>query len=200
MSQVFGVVVFKVGGSLLELDDLPARLNGLLAGEASSHRLLIIGGGKAADEVRAAAERFPVSADAAHWLAIKAMSSNAKALAPAIDRGIVLDHLGHCLDAWGRGQIVIFDPLPMLLGEPGSLPIGWHVTSDSIAAHVARRLDADRLVLLKSVGGDEDLRVETAIERGWLDSHFPHEAGGLTVYWRNLRAPSRESRLILHSS
>jgi len=40
------------------------------------------------------------------------------------------------------------------------LPHGWQATSDSIAAFVAGALDADRLILLKPVGGALDALVD----------------------------------------
>jgi aspartokinase-like uncharacterized kinase len=69
---------------------------------------------------------------------------------------------------------------------PGTrLPVGWEVTSDSIAARLAELLDA-RLTLLKSIPPPEfleqsqDLRHWRALaEAGWIDRFFPDLAENL---------------------
>jgi 5-(aminomethyl)-3-furanmethanol phosphate kinase len=61
------------------------------------------------------------------------------------------------------------------------LPHGWQVTSDSIAAWVAARLSARRLVLLKSLPGVPGARGDVLTEAplrspalaGIVDEHFP---------------------------
>ena len=69
------------------------------------------------------------------------------------------------------------------------LPERWNVTSDSIAARVARALNADELVLLKSVAWP-DGDIAEAARRGIVDEHLPRElrlAPNLQVRVVNLR-------------
>jgi hypothetical protein len=64
-------------------------------------------------------------------------------------------------------------------GRRHSLPVGWQVTSDSIAAAVATANRAD-LLLAKRVpppGPASDL--ESLAAAGWVDEHFPTAARGL---------------------
>ena len=62
------------------------------------------------------------------------------------------------------------------------LPIGWHVTSDSIAAFAAATLRAD-LLLAKSVppprlpAGEPPL--ELLARAGWVDAFFPEAAAAV---------------------
>jgi aspartokinase-like uncharacterized kinase len=66
-----------------------------------------------------------------------------------------------------------------LHGHRDTLPIGWRVTSDSIAAAVAATVGAE-LILAKRVpppGPASDL--ESLAAAGWVDEHFPTAARGL---------------------
>jgi hypothetical protein len=95
------------------------------------------------------------------------------------------------LDDTGPGRWV-FDVTALLKVDAGrSLPIGWHVTSDSIAGWLAEKLGADELILMKSVG-DGDLTVMEATTRGWVDGGFVTFArrltdAGVRLGWINLR-------------
>lgn len=65
---------------------------------------------------------------------------------------------------------------------PGStLPVGWQVTSDSIAARLAICLGADRLVLLKSREAMPGERSDwaQAVAGGLVDGCFPTFAAKL---------------------
>ena len=68
------------------------------------------------------------------------------------------------------------------------LPQSWDVTSDSIAAYVARRAGARRLILLKSTDDPAPGDWEQASRRGFVDRHFPAiVAPDLVVEAVNLR-------------
>jgi aspartokinase-like uncharacterized kinase len=128
-------LVVKVGGSLFD------RVVPLLEifREAGRPVLIVPGGGKFADLVR----RLDVSEDAAHWMAIAGMEQFSwyiashgvratSALAPPSEVTVLLPYCA--------------------LREIDPLPHSWDVTSDTIAAWVAKELPAD-LLLLKSVDG-----------------------------------------------
>jgi aspartokinase-like uncharacterized kinase len=71
-------------------------------------------------------------------------------------------------------------------GDP--LPRSWEVTSDSITAWLAPRVNAAEVVLLKS----EDLPaggLAAAVDNGALDPYFPKLLGRVPrLTWVNLRA------------
>src|SRR3954468_15793847 len=124
--------VVKVGGGVGE-DALPALCTtlGALGGR---HSLLVVpGGGRFADAVRAADRRFGLADATAHRMAILGMEQF----------GLLLRDLLPC------GPPVV---MPAGLG-PDELPESCQVTSDSIAAWVALQNGADRLVLVKEVDG-----------------------------------------------
>src|SRR5437016_6173909 len=72
-----GLTVLKVGGSLYGLPDLPARLRKLLADLNTERVVLFPGGGAAADAVRELDRMHRLGEDAAHWLALRALTVNA---------------------------------------------------------------------------------------------------------------------------
>jgi hypothetical protein len=85
------------------------------------------------------------------------------------------------------------------------LPHGWHVTSDSIAAWVAARLGARRLVLLKSVegvpgpSGDAlaEAPLRSAVLAGIVDGHFEHAVEpGLECWVLSGHEPRRVGELL----
>src|SRR5262249_50947889 len=74
-------VVVKVGGSLYDLPGLGARLRAWLERLPSREVLLVPGGGPAADVVRDLDRLHRLGEEAAHWLALRALSVNARFLA-----------------------------------------------------------------------------------------------------------------------
>ena len=173
-------LVVKLGGSLLArpgwdrdvarlLDDLPA------------HRLLVVGGGPIVDGLRAVDRAAPQPAALVHRLAIDCMGHTARLVAAALDAPLV--------DDVGRAASTAVLDAPRWLANDGRfarLPVGWHVTSDSIAAFVAATHTAG-LLLAKSVGPPCD-DVDQAAAAGWLDGHFPAACRGLA--WIGWAAPA----------
>lgn len=197
----------KVGGSLFSWDQLAVRLTAWLVGRRVDCCLLIAGGGPLVRQLHDLTDRFRVGAEDAHWLAVRTMGLQARLLGALLDLPVFEDlddclrsSIGDapqagaapdrpCTGATLRGRVAVFDPLRLIQDDAGnSLPAGWHVTSDSIAAFVARQARAARLVLLKSVGS-ADVTIADAAARGWVDEHFPRAIGDdVTVEWVNLRS------------
>jgi aspartokinase-like uncharacterized kinase len=132
------LTVVKVGGGIGD-DALP----GVCA--ALSHRrslLVVPGGGRFADAVREADRRHGLHAHTSHRMAILAM-----------------EQFG-----WLLSDLIVGVPVLLPAGLPlDELPASWAVTSDSIAAWVAHRVGADRLVLVKA-GPGVDEYFPTAIQ------------------------------------
>lgn len=159
--------VIKFGGSLLGRTSWPDDLRTLLAGFAGP-TTIVVGGGAVVEGLRAIDAASPRPAAVMHQLAIEAMGVTARlvaeaaglplAAAPALaERAVVLDAAAW-LSSVDRGN---------------ELPVGWHVTSDSIAAAVA--VDAAAaLVLAKSVPPSASADDLASLAReGWVDDHFP---------------------------
>lgn len=185
-------VVVKVGGSLLDWPELGDRLQRWLAAIGTPRVVLVIGGGPAADLVRQRDRWDDLGEDKSHWLAVRAMTFNSFLMEGLLENARVVASLRQCESLWQDGIIPILDVHTFMVddGAGGSpLPERWQVTSDSIAARVARALNADELVLLKSVtwpGGD----IAEAARRGIVDEHLVCElarAVKLKVRIENLR-------------
>ena len=142
------MTVVKVGGGLArEAGDHALRALCEAIGEAGGrHRLLLVpGGGGFADAVRDCDRRFGLSDRAAHRMAILAMEQFAWLLSELIP-GAVRAATVDC-----AAPISVWLPASARVDE--RLPASWAVTSDSIAAWVAREAGAERLVLVKPVDG-----------------------------------------------
>lgn len=150
------LAVYKLGGSLLSLPDLAARLKRLFERETSHpRRLLVSGGGGAADIVRDWDRLHGLGEERAHWLALESLRLNESLLAELLPGGRVVRSRDEAECVWDAGGLPILCACDFLREEERRaalpLPHTWDVTSDSIAAWVAAVWPADRLVLLKSV-------------------------------------------------
>jgi aspartokinase-like uncharacterized kinase len=181
-------VVLKLGGSLLDLADLPQRLARLEAGPGA---LVVVGGGAVADHIRGFDARFGLGPEVGHWMAVRAMALNAgllhAILAPA--RWITAwaqlpEAVGAC--AWALASPI--DLLQAMEAAGAGVPHRWSFTSDSIAARFARELEAP-LCLLKSADAPSPCTAERAAAEGLVDADFPEAARGVVrAELQNLRA------------
>jgi aspartokinase-like uncharacterized kinase len=197
-------VVVKVGGSLLESGGLPSLLTAL--GElAGRHRLVVVpGGGPFADAVRGACSLHDPGESAAHWMAILAMDQHAHLLAGLQPAARLVTGPDEVVKVLAEGLLPVLAPFRWLrAADP--LPHGWHVTSDSIAAWVAARLSARRLVLFKSLEGvpsaSGDVLAEVHLRSpalaGIVDEYFERAVEpGLECWVLSGRQPQRLSELL----
>lgn len=187
-------LIVKVGGSLFDLPDLADRLHQFARAREADALLFLSGGGDAADVVRAAQPIHGLSDQTSHTLAIHAMRLMSQLLAAATGWPII--EIPSPRSSLARRAIV--DPVSAFRkGYFADAPAAWSVTSDSLAALLARRLGADGLILLKSVSAPETIQTSDAVAKGWIDPYFPTAAAVLSVEWVNLRAdPFHVSALI----
>lgn len=176
--------VVKLGGGLLAHPADFDAVFGVIAAAAAESRLLIVpGGGPFANAVRVVDRRLHLTDDAAHWMAVLGMDQYAHLVASKVHGGVVVATRGEIVEALHAGRLPVLAPFRWLR-EADPLPHSWDVTSDSIAAWVARQVGARRLVLVKPPGAGGAPRVgrattdeETApgvVARGLVDAYFPH--------------------------
>lgn len=146
-------LVVKVGGSL---GRRPAALRDIvrrLAAMARRRRVLVVpGGGVFADLVRRERRRLGLEAEAAHRMALRATDQYGLLLASLHPRARAAGDLAAARRLAGRGRLAILLPAALVDAAP-DLERTFRLTSDSIAAWVAGRTGAGRLLLLKSVRG-----------------------------------------------
>lgn len=145
MKATFDIVV-KCGGGLLAHPDVFDGVIGALKVASRRHSMLVVpGGGPFADAVRGLVHPLGLSDDVAHWMAIRSMDVHACLLAERL--GATLVTRLHALPP----ECAVLAPYAWVR-EEDPLPHTWDVTSDSIAAWIAGRVQAPRLVLIKPPG------------------------------------------------
>ncbi|MFW6062543.1 MAG: hypothetical protein ACOC9V_00050 [Chloroflexota bacterium] len=144
--------VIKVGGSVIAGSALK-EIAPQWATLARSYRLLFLpGGGVFADQVRLIDRHFNLTDHAAHWMAIAAMDQCGYLLADCLPGARAVHDLRAAAAVTAQGRAAVLIP-SRLLREHDPLPHSWEVTSDSLAAWLARFARAPLLALLKDVAG-----------------------------------------------
>ena len=180
--------VIKLSGSLLGWPELGRRFSTWLDSQPDGRNVLIVGGGPLVEALRELDRSHALGPEASHWLSVGAMKLTAAVMAqilPAFRPVSCLAELG-----LAGGGLDILDVESLLReeeGGPGALPCSWDVTSDSIAAHVARLISASELVLLKSALPEQPFNPLALAKSGYLDAYFPRASAGLAVRCVNLR-------------
>ena len=180
--------VLKLGGSLLNVPDLALRLLALVDQQQLHPAVVITGGGRLADVVRQYDDQWGLSADVSHQQAIATMGINAAVLRSLHDRFV---------DSVTPESNAVGIPAPDRLlhdqqdSDDTLLPASWDVTSDSIAAWLAGRLQARQLILLKSTDPPNDdlpLSVARLQQTELVDRWLPLALRGVRqLMWCNLR-------------
>jgi aspartokinase-like uncharacterized kinase len=178
--------VVKVGGSLYDLPDLGVRLRSWLTLQPWSAIILVPGGGATANVVRQLDRVQQLGEEAAHWIALRALTLNAHFLADVLPQARVIDD--PCAADAPRWSILDCHAFARAdEGRPDHLPHSWSVTSDSIAARAARVSGAGELILLKSIAIPPGIDWSEASRLGWVDSYFAEAVRGLIVRSVNFR-------------
>jgi aspartokinase-like uncharacterized kinase len=163
--------VVKIGGSLLGSPELERWLE-VVAKHGDGKIIIVPGGGLFANAVRDAQKISKISDACAHKLAVLAMDQFGLMLAnmnPALATARTECEIDE--RTWQHRGIVWL-PSHMVLADD-TIPQSWDVTSDSIAAWLAQKLDAKHLVLIKSDKPDESkLELKTITKSGLVDKEF----------------------------
>jgi 5-(aminomethyl)-3-furanmethanol phosphate kinase len=186
--------VVKLGGSLATSTSLKRWLE-VLAQAGGGNAVIVPGGGPFADAVRAAQALLNFDDVIAHSMALLAMEQYGLLLCglnPALAPAATLAEIADVMD---RGRVPVWFPSRMLAREPG-IPATWDVTSDSLAAWLARRLNAERLVLVKACAAPEPGAPHAQwVSEAMVDRAFPVFAAGLNVRLLGGDEPSEFERL-----
>ena len=158
--------VVKLGGGVLVSAEILEGVLSVVVVAAQSQSLLIVpGGGPFADAVRDVDRRLGLSDAAAHWMAVLAMDQHGHLIADRLPNARLVTEPRQITGAIAARQIPVLAPFRWLV-DADPLPHSWEVTSDSIAAWVAGRVGARRLVLVKPRS------VESSSTP--VDPYFPH--------------------------
>lgn len=205
------LTVIKIGGSLLGWPSLGDRIDRAIQEHPSTALLFVVGGGPFADSIRTLQGSLSLDDKAAHTLALHAMRLSALVVY-SLRTGLYLVSqwklLRQCLDEDAMAE----SPRAYLLGDASfliedetrfhrvALPHTWQTTSDSIAARLAVRLEAETLVLWKSAPLEAPISLAQAASRGLVDEVFPLAASAIPrVIYHHVRDPNARPILLDHA-
>jgi len=165
------MIIIKLGGSLSRSDTLINCLNAVEKNYPGRAVVIVPGGGAFADQVRLAQQHWQFDDSTAHNMALLAMQQMAlmfKGLKPdfAIAHSVAaIQQLSE------RKQVFIWSPDITELENAG-IAASWDITSDSLAAWLAKTLSATELVLVKSAFIDTSLSLDQLAEQDIVDKAF----------------------------
>jgi aspartokinase-like uncharacterized kinase len=171
------VWVVKLGGSLARSETLRGWL-AVLARAGRGRAVVVPGGGPYADTVRAEQQRWGFDDSTAHSMALIAMDQYGYQLVAIGNQAAPRTFEAargntEIRSALERGAVAVWMGSRMAESDT-TLPRDWGLTSDSLAAWLARGLDASGLALIKSVRVEElEVSTVTLAAREWVDPRFP---------------------------
>jgi 5-(aminomethyl)-3-furanmethanol phosphate kinase len=167
-----GPTVFKLGGSFAFSPDLRDWIE--VIANFAGRAVIVPGGGPFADAVRAAQAPMGFDDRAAHRMGLLAMEQYGCAMASLDERLSLADSLEEIRRGLAGGKVPVWLPARMALGD-AAIPQSWDVTSDSLAAWLAGRIGAVRLLLVKHAKVKEkmvpagDLATHGIVDRGFAN-------------------------------
>jgi aspartokinase-like uncharacterized kinase len=166
-----GLTIIKLGGSLSRTDSLINCLNAVDKNFRGRAAVIVPGGGAFADQVRLAQQHWQFDDHTAHHMALLAMQQMAlmfKGLKPDF---VIADTVAAIQAQLDRKQVVIWSPDISELDNAG-IEASWDITSDSLAAWLAKTLSATELILIKSAVIDTNLSLNQLAEQQIVDEAF----------------------------
>ncbi|MGO4439206.1 amino acid kinase family protein [Rhizobium sp. RAF56] len=167
-------LVVKLGGSTaghIEMEQWIAVL-----ASATIPLVIVPGGGPFAEQVRASQKRMHFSDAAAHEMAILAMDQFGIAIAERHPRLQAVRSEGEIAAVLGEGRVPVWLPSEMTRGA--DMEESWSVTSDSLAAWLARRIESRHLLLCKQVDPEPSaMDLHALADSGVVDAMLPRFLG-----------------------
>jgi 5-(aminomethyl)-3-furanmethanol phosphate kinase len=174
--------VIKLGGSFAFSADLGDWIAAIA--DCAGRAVIVPGGGPFADAVRAAQAQIGFDDRAAHRMALLAMEQYGCAIKSLHEALSFADSLGSIRRGLADHQVPVWLPTQMALSA-ADIPQSWDVTSDSLAAWLAGKIGAARLLLVKQVEpAHRTARVADLAERDIVDAAFAnfHAASGVPAF------------------
>ncbi len=164
------MIVIKLGGSLASANTLLHCLNRIEQQYQGRAVVIVPGGGAFADQVRIAQQHWQFDDYHAHAMALLAMQQMAWLIQGLKPDFVIADSV-HAILQQREQKIIIWSPDLDELNQAG-IPASWDITSDSLAAWLAKMLLADELILIKSAVIDTELSLAELSTHGIIDKGF----------------------------
>jgi 5-(aminomethyl)-3-furanmethanol phosphate kinase len=143
-----GLTVVKLGGSFAFSAHLADWIAAIARG--AGRAVIVPGGGPFADAVRAAQTQMGFNDLAAHRMALLAIEQFGCAITTLHDALSLADSFDSIRRSLANDQVPVWLPTRMALAA-ADIPPCWDVTSDSLAAWLAGKLGAERVLLVKHI-------------------------------------------------
>lgn len=168
--RLMSVWVVKIGGSLAQLPSLSSWLEALCV--AAHHRAVAVvtGGGIFAKSFRTMEEHHALSAQQSHGLAILGTELYGAMLLRLAPTMKVVKTLPQFQKAFAQKKPALWQPYDMCSNNR-HIPSAWEITSDSLAAYLAKILHAQCLIFIKARPAKQslclgELQKEQLLDRG----------------------------------
>jgi len=158
--------IIKLGGSLLSASALKGCLEKIAGTETPT--VIVPGGGVFADQVRVMQVEWNLDDRAAHAMAILAMQQMAWLIHSIQPEFTIQDDVNALA---GTDKVAVWSPTLRDLDRAG-IPASWEITSDSLSAWLAHRLQADELIVVKSCVVPAGIPISQLQQIGVLDAGF----------------------------
>jgi len=165
------MIIIKLGGSLSRSDALIDCLNAVEKNYQGRAVVIVPGGGAFADQVRLAQQHWQFDDHTAHRMALLAMQQTALMLKGLKADWVIAQNVEAIHAQLNRHNIVIWSPDSAELDNAG-IAASWDISSDSLAAWLARALSANELILVKSAVIDDSLSLHQLTEQQIVDKAF----------------------------
>ncbi|RIZ71072.1 MAG: uridylate kinase [Methylococcales bacterium] len=165
------MIVIKLGGSLTHSKALINCLNKIELRYQGRAVIIVPGGGAFADQVRLAQQQWQFDEVTAHHMAILAMQQMAlmfKGLAP---QWPIVSSLSDMQQDLYLNKTFIWSPNSAELDQ-AAIPATWDITSDSLAAWLAKQVSSTELILVKSAVIDPQASLEQLAAQQIIDQGF----------------------------
>jgi 5-(aminomethyl)-3-furanmethanol phosphate kinase len=163
--------VIKLGGSLLDTPELSQWLD-VIARHGDGKVVIVPGGGIFADAVREAQILTDINDKTAHQMAVMAMDQYGTLMTGLNSQLVTASSELEIAERGWQHRGIVWIPSKMVCADD-SIPTNWQVTSDSLAAWLARKLNAQHLILVKNERPEGELvSVDKLIKSGIVDESF----------------------------
>ena len=164
--------VIKIGGSLCNSKHLIEWLDAL--SEVNTQKIIIVpGGGPFADQVRLVDQQYRLDQNIAHDMAVLGMQQFGYLMASLCPKFCLANTQEQIHAYWDQKKVVIWEPFEIVRSYC-ELEKTWTVTSDSLAAWLAKYLSVDRLLFVKSSDVIlTEVTISELTQKGCIDSILP---------------------------
>ncbi len=164
--------VVKLGGSLLGSPELEGWLE-LIHRLGDGKVIIVPGGGVFADAVRESQQLSGVDDKTAHELAVMAMDQYGVLMTGLNPKIVTAASELELAERGWQHRGIVWLPSKMVCADD-EIPCHWDVTSDSLAAWLAHKINATHLILVKSTQPEGTVvSSQKMVESGMVDAYLP---------------------------